>query len=882
MGDTVSNIIARVGADVSPLSASMKEAQNTILTFKDASLEALKSFGLPHVSSTNLVEAIQSGQRVVVNFAKESGESLVQFQQRVRTVFAEAGIDITAYEKVLTDADKVHAEFAKGAVKNFQAVSAAVEEVNNKATDLQTSLGKSFSGINANIGAFKDSVTNAFKTLGDGSASTGEKFGAVSNAVVDGFGLMTGAVEIFVAVEVVKKVGEWINSLKELAAETQDAEHRFYASLGQMSDEAEQFSKKLSESYGIDQEAIQNMMGKEYMNTRMLGFDPNQAEGMSEHLTQLAYDLGKLRGIDPSQAFDALQRGIEGQTRGLMDLGIRLTTTDLKNRALSEGLIKQGQTMTDAQTSAVAYQMIMEKLQGTTGYYKSTADDLSTQQAKLNAGWDEMKRKLAESLTPAFTGLMRVVSYVAGGLELLVQDIAMGIQYISLFAEDAYSAVNDILNLNFGQINADWANNYTSIFNANDAAKQYGQSMDSSTGAANAQNAAQKALNKSVNANTMSFDQLHNLTNSGAAAAQGQTDAVNNLAGALGNLKNSGMNNIVNNPSKGIVIPIRFKVPPIPPIPPIPPPPPVVYPAVDEVSPVVSSIKIKLAELETSAVKVFGNVQTTISGWQTHAVTDFGLFATALSNDFKKGFKSASDSIHGWSVSASTDFSTFVTHANTAFSTFGTQFQSAWNQALSATETLVATWATRVERAFSSAVSSAMSSIASLASAAGQTLSNVGTSMGNWANQNKSWLAPLGVAAGAVGLTLATGGTDLIAGGIAAAGSALASLGAGFGAVALAGIGAMATGGVVTSPQVKLIGEAGPEAVIPLDRLDSMLSGASNPAGGNSNSASVQPINVSLQLDGRTLANIIRPYTVNEADRIGKVQGFDSSYNYPK
>ncbi|WP_088186103.1 hypothetical protein [Desulfosporosinus sp. FKA] len=86
---------------------------------------------LPYISSTNLVEAIQSGQRVVVNFSQEAGESLAQSQQRVRTVFEEAGIDITEYERVLKNANQVHAEFAKGAVKNFQAVANAAEEVNN-------------------------------------------------------------------------------------------------------------------------------------------------------------------------------------------------------------------------------------------------------------------------------------------------------------------------------------------------------------------------------------------------------------------------------------------------------------------------------------------------------------------------------------------------------------------------------------------------------------------------------------------------------------------------------------------------------------------------------------------------------------------------------
>jgi hypothetical protein len=44
----------------------------------------------------------------------------------------------------------------------------------------------------------------------------------------------------------------------------------------------------------------------------------------------------------------------------------------------------------------------------------------------------------------------------------------------------------------------------------------------------------------------------------------------------------------------------------------------------------------------------------------------------------------------------------------------------------------------------------------------------------------------------------------------------------------LKGIPAMATGGIVTGPTLALIGEAGPEAVVPLDRMGSMGGGDVN------------------------------------------------------
>lgn len=924
MGDTVGNIIARVGCDSSQLQDEMKKCTNTILTFKDKSLAALKSFGLPQISSTNLVEAIQSGQRVVVNFARESNESLAQFQERVRATFLEAGIDITAYEAALTDADKVHAEFAKGAVKNFQAVSAAAEEVNNKAEEFRSSLGNSFTGIQANFGAFKDSVVNAFQTMTNGSATFGDKIGAVSNAVVDGFGLMTGAIEIFIALEVVKKVGEWIDSLKELAAETQDAEHRFYVSMGQMSEEAEEFSKKLADSYGIDQEAIQNMMAKEYTNTRMLGFDPTQAEDMSEHITQLAYDLGKLRGIDPSQAFDALQRGIEGQTRGLMDLGIRITSTDLKNRALSEGLIQQGQTMTDAQTSAVAYQMIMEKLHGTMGYYQTTSDDISTQQTKLNAGWEEMKRSLADDLTPAFAGLLKLLNFVATGFEEIVEVVGAAIKAISLFAEDAYSAIKDVMTGNFGAIGSDWSNNAASIYDSSQAAKDFGNAMDNATTAANNQDQAQKTLNKSLNANTMSFDELHNISNSGTDASNGQAAAIKGLAEALKDLKPQNMGDL-NDKQKGLAIPVRFKIPPIPPIPPLPPQPPLLFTAKETVSPVVAAVKAKVGELpkrinvsvgligtaaivaaitlmeekiseweagavkslntvtetvsewEANAKKAFDDVQTVLDSWAKDAVTAFGVFTTALETDFSTGFASASASVGAFEEEASGFLASFATNAIVAMNTFKSGFQSAWDSTLEAAETKVESWATKVENAFSVAVGGAMSEIAALAKEAGETISNVGTKLADWANNNKGILA----GAAAVGLTVATGGSDLVVGGIASALGSLADIGAGFGAAALAGVSRFATGGIVTAPTLGVFGEAGPEAVIPLSQIESVMRDAMK-GGSNSITQAAQPVNITLQLDGRTLARALYSYTINESDRLGKTIGYNLSYNYPK
>ncbi|WP_340391929.1 hypothetical protein [Paenibacillus sp. FSL E2-0190] len=88
----------------------------------------------------------------------------------------------------------------------------------------------------------------------------------------------------------------------------------------------------------------------------------------------------------------------------------------------------------------------------------------------------------------------------------------------------------------------------------------------------------------------------------------------------------------------------------------------------------------------------------------------------------------------------------------------------------------------------------------------------------------------------------------------------------------------LARGGIVDSPTVAMIGEAGKEAVIPLENtsfvntLASALGSAVMAAmqmGGSSNSAPSGGGDIVVQVDGTTLARIINPYLSQEQGRIG-------------
>jgi hypothetical protein len=530
--------------------------------------------------------------------------------------------------------------------------------------------------------------------------------------------------------------------------------------------------------------------------------------------------------------------------------------------------------MTDAQTSAVAYQMIMEKLQGTTGYYGTQADTLSNQQAKLNEGWDKMKETMVNALTPAFEEFYKVLQFLATGIEYLSDEVAIGIQYITLFAEDTASAIKDIMSLNFGQIGADWANNYTSIFDASTATKQLGNSMDDATSAANAQDQAQKALGKTVNANTMSFDELHNITNSGAEAVKAQTDATNSLVDALGNLNKAGLGSGGGDQTKGVVIPITGKDGITPMLVDIglalaalPLLKKIIVSALDAAGGIISGIVTKLGLLRPVEVPVtaIDEVIPVVEEAEAELATVPIATVTTLTalDEVPLGIAEAEAELLVYDLTPNVTTLTALPDVAPGIAVA--------EEALVAFEGTPAVVALEATDGISGILESIIGTFATLRS----TIAGLATQL------SEIGLSGIGTAISG-GIESAGAYLGGIASTIGAAAEAVAPE-VGMGMLALAPVG-LATGGIATSPTLAVIAEGGePEAVIPLSRLGSMMGNNNNSSGGNSgNSTSVQPINVTLQLDGRTLARTMYSYTVNEADRLGKSIGYDTSYNYPK
>ena len=204
----------------------------------------------------------------------------------------------------------------------------------------------------------------------------------------------------------------------KMASDAQESEQLFSVAMENMAGSARNWSEAVSDALGINAYEIRKNVGTFDVMLKSMGLNEQAAYDMSKGLTQLTYDIASLYNISTESAFDKLQSGIVGMPRPLQDLGIVANDTAVKTWALANGIIKQGEEMTEAQEVASRYALILERTTAAQGDLARTIDSPVNKMRVLKSQIEETAIQLGNALLPTFNKLLdigkKVVDFVRG------------------------------------------------------------------------------------------------------------------------------------------------------------------------------------------------------------------------------------------------------------------------------------------------------------------------------------------------------------------------------------------------------------------------------------------------------------------------------------
>ncbi len=169
------------------------------------------------------------------------------------------------------------------------------------------------------------------------------------------------------------------------------------------------FAKEAAQKFGLSELSAKQFSGTMGAMLKSMNISEKEITEMSMSLTGLAGDMASFYNLDPSEAFEKLRAGISGETEPLKQLGINMSVVNLEAFAMSKGITKSYDSMTQAEQATLRYQYIMKTTADAQGDYSKTADSTANQTRTLMLEIESLSAEIGQMLIPFANSLLKSI-----------------------------------------------------------------------------------------------------------------------------------------------------------------------------------------------------------------------------------------------------------------------------------------------------------------------------------------------------------------------------------------------------------------------------------------------------------------------------------------
>lgn len=178
------------------------------------------------------------------------------------------------------------------------------------------------------------------------------------------------------------------------------------------------WAKAAVNAYGLSELAAKKYAG--YMGSMFKSMGVSEVEEMSIGITALTGDFSSFFNVTSEEAFTVLKSAISGETEAIKRFGVGMQVANLEAFALSSGMKKSYEDMSQAEKATLRYQYIMQALSHVMGDYTRTADQFANTQRSAGLAVESVAVAIGRQLLPIATRGMK-------GIKDFAQDLAKNI-----------------------------------------------------------------------------------------------------------------------------------------------------------------------------------------------------------------------------------------------------------------------------------------------------------------------------------------------------------------------------------------------------------------------------------------------------------------------
>ncbi len=362
--------------------------------------------------------------------------------------------------------------------------------------------------IDADISELKQGLNKAKSQFGSFSNDIKGSSSGITSALG---GIGKAAVGAFA----VKEIEEFGKECVDLASDLQEVQNVVVVTFGGMSGQIDAFADNAEDRFGLAEKSTKQYTGTMGAMLKSSGLATEAALEMSTNMTALAGDLASFYNLSTDEAFTKIRAGISGETEPLKQLGINMSVANMEAYALSEGITKSYDSMTQAEQTILRYNYLIATTSAQQDDFARTSESWANQTKTTKMQFDELKASMGEGLIELFTPALGVINEVIKG----IQWITNGIKGLLGFGGDDTS-------VNISTTDADVSDVSADLGNAATNAQGVADGLNNATKAAS-------ALKRTVSG----FDEANVLSDSASGLAD--TGALKGITDSMGSMKDA-------------------------------------------------------------------------------------------------------------------------------------------------------------------------------------------------------------------------------------------------------------------------------------------------------------------------------------------------------
>lgn len=221
------------------------------------------------------------------------------------------------------------------------------------------------------------------------------------------FGKIGKAVAVAFSVTALISFGKSCIELGSALAEVQNVVD---VTFGAMSETINHFARDALEQFGLSETSAKKYTSTLGAMLKSMGIATNQAAEMSMEMTGLAADMASFYNLENDAAFEKIRAGISGETEPLKQLGINMSVANMEAYALSQGITKAYNAMSQQEQAILRYNYLLSVTKDAQGDFARTSDGWANQVRVLTERFNALKAAIGQGLIAVLTPVIRVLN----------------------------------------------------------------------------------------------------------------------------------------------------------------------------------------------------------------------------------------------------------------------------------------------------------------------------------------------------------------------------------------------------------------------------------------------------------------------------------------